>query len=443
MNNFRVPLQDVPLSLIVLIGFGTVLFALFVPKRLGFYISLFMIGAWLNVGRFNTLPIIPAVSKLTPMIPPLLLIYCASFLPGPRRPIPLLAWVYLLTPIFGLLCIAGAADRFQGIGQFGTMFFLAAAAMMLYRVAVTNEDLMKALTALFLGLLVPIAIALFALVVYRSDSFRLGVNRFEPFGALSNQYVHFLATAACLGACGYFLAPKQWKLFCAAVVGVCVAMTIFSGSRQGIVILGIALIPAIWHARKSPIALAFGIVCCVLVAGYLFRFTDNLSSDRLSDFSSTSGRVDIAKSYVDVIMSRPLSGLMGTTGMSVTQDITQAKVPHNSYLRMGYLGGALLSVPLAIVMVASLLSCWYVWRHRARSGISPILLSMFVFLLLAIYAHGLINDMIYLSNSSWPFLHYFLSIFFMGLAKQLKTQPAYSWQYAPVHSSSVIAGYSR
>ena len=443
MNVFRVPIQDVPLSLLAFLGLAAVLFALFVPKRLGFYIAVFLIGAWLNVGRFNTLPVIPAISKLTPMIPPLLLIYCASFLPGPRRPIPLLAWIYLLTPIFGLVCIAGAADRFKGIGQFGTMFFLAAAAMMCYRVTVTNEDLMKSLTALFLGLLVPIAICLFALVVYRSNSFRLGVNRFEPFGALSNQYVHFLATAACLGAIGYFVAAKKWKIFCASVVGVCTAMMILSGSRQGIIILGIALIPAIWHARKSPIALAFGAICCVAVAAYLFRFTDNVSTSRLSDFSSTSGRVDIAKNYVDVIMSRPIVGLMGTRGMSVNQDVTQSKVPHNSYLRMGYLGGAALAAPLALVMFATLLSCWYVWRNRARTGIDPVFLAMLMSLLLAIYAQGLINDMIYLSNSSWPFLHYFISIFFMGLAKQLKEQPAYAWQYMPAHPSSLMTGYSR
>ena len=435
MDSVLFRLENISIGMLVAASLAVLLSVLVMPKKFGFYLSLFLMGAWLNSSRFDSLVLISTSAKFTFMIPPLMLMFCSSAIPGPRRPVPLFAWAYLFCPIFGVICIAGTSDKFQGIAQFGAMFFLAAGAITLYRVTTNNQVLLRSLSAIFLGLLVPVAIGFFALVVYRAAAFRPGINRFEPFGMLSNHYVQILASTCCLAACGYFTITKTWvKAFCLFVIGSCLVMLIACGSRQGVVIAGISLLPSIWNIRRNPIAVAFGAACCVAIAAYLFRHTESLYSEHLTDFSNTSSRFEIAMQYLDVVKTRPVTGLLGTHGLSVTSVELHTKVPHNSYLRMAYLGGAVLVIPLAAAMLNTLYSSYYVIRNRNRLNINHLILSSMAALLLAIYVQGVVNDMIYLSNSTLPFMHFFISCFFMGTAQELKRQPAYSWQYDTARS---------
>lgn len=429
MDSVLYHIENVSIPMLVMASLAMLVAVVVIPKRVGFYVAIFLMGAWLNISRFNGLAPVSTAAKFTFMVPPLMLLFCSSAIPGPRRVVPIVAWAYLLCPLFGLVCVAGATDKLQGVAQFAAMFFMALGGITLYRVTTNNEQLMKVLTALFLGLLVPVAICCLALVLFRGESFRAGVNRFEPFGLMSNQYVQFLAAATCLAACGYFNSSKTWiKGLCLATIGACVLMLMVSGSRQGLIIMAIALLPALWNVRRNPFAVAFGAACVLAVAGYLFRYTDNLYSDHITDFTTTSKRFDIAQQYLDVVMARPVTGLMGTRGLSVETPAINTKVPHNSYLRMAYLGGAVLVVPLAIAAVSSLVSCLYVLKNRHRLKVNHLVLSSLAALLMAVYVQGLVNDMIYLSNSVMPFMHYFISCFFIGTAKDLKRQPAYSLQ---------------
>jgi hypothetical protein len=441
MDSVLYHIENVSIPMLLMGSLGLLIGLLVLPKKFGFYFSIFLIGAWLSISRFNGLAPVSTAAKFTFMVPTLMMMFCASAIPGPRRTVPVIAWTYLLLPLFGLICVAGASDKLQGVAQFAAMFFMALGGVTLYRVTTNNEQLMKALSALFLGLLVPVAICLFALVAFRGDSFRAGVNRFEPFGLLSNQYVQFMAAATCLAACGYFNSSKTWiKGLCLATIGACVLMLMVSGSRQGLIIMAIALLPALWNVRRNPLAVAFGAACVLAVAGYLFRYTDNLYSSHITDFTTTSKRFDIAQQYLDVVMARPVTGLMGTRGLSVETPAINNKVPHNSYLRMAYLGGAVLVVPLAIAAIISLSSCFYVLKNRNRLKINHLVLSSLAALLLAVYVQGLVNDMIYLSNSVMPFMHFFISCFFIGTANDLKRQPAYSVQQYNVPRSMPAMG---
>jgi hypothetical protein len=441
MDSVLYYVQNVSIPMLVLASLGVLTIVLIIPKRVGFFLAIFLIGAWLNVGRFSSLPAISTAAKFTFMVPPLMLLFCASGIPGPRRQIPLVAWIYLICPIIGLICIAGATDKLQGIAQFGAMFFLAAAGITLYRVAYNNDILTKSLTALFLGLMVPVVLCAVALVVYRGGAFRAGINRFEPFGMGSNQYVQILASTCALAACGYFtIAKTTLKAFCLAVIGVCLVMVMISGSRQGLVITGIVFLPMIWNVRRNPIAVAIGVVCCVGIGAYLIQYTDNVRSDRITDFSSSSGRYEIAMKYLDIVRSRPMAGLMSTHGLFVDSPDMYTKSPHNSYIRMAYLGGALLAVPLGIAALSTLYSAYYVIRNRGRLKMNHLLLSTLAALMLAIYVQGLVNDMIYLSSTTLPFLHFFISCFFIGTAKELKRQPAYSMQQYNVPRSMPAMG---
>jgi len=433
MDRVQRHLETIPIEMIALAAFLAIFVAMVIPKKVGFYFSIFLMFAWINLDRFNDLRFLSAAAKVTYWLPPILLIFFASFMPGPRKPVPILAWIYVLCPIFGVMCIAGAADSLHGAVQFSTMFLYSAAAITLYRVTTTNQQLINVVAAMFLGIVVPVAIAFSALVIFRGNAFRAGVARFEPFRVQPNMYVHWFATACCFAGCGFMLVKPKWmKIFCLGVIGACGAMLVASGSRQGLVIVAIAMLPSVRWGVKHPIVLAIG-TACVLVAGvWVFAFTDYVgNTDRITDFSDASGRSDIAKEYVKIILSRPM-GLLGTTGNHVNRDETASHIPHNSYLRMGYLGGLPLALPLLIVWLKSLFSMLYVVMNRKKAPINETLLVSMAVLLLAIYVQGAVNDMIYISVSSWSFLHYFLSCFFMGMARELKRPAVAAYQYAPM-----------
>jgi hypothetical protein len=177
MDSVLYHVENISIPMLLMGSLGLLIGLLVLPKKFGFYFSIFLMGAWLSISRFNGLAPISTAAKFTFMVPPLMMLFCASAIPGSRRPIPLAAWAYLLCPLFGLICIAGTTDKLQGVAQFSAMFFMAVGAITLYRVANNNEVLTKSLVALFLGLLVPVAICCLAAshsALVLIDSNRLG-----------------------------------------------------------------------------------------------------------------------------------------------------------------------------------------------------------------------------------------------------------------------------
>lgn len=431
MDHIQRHLDTVPIGLVAAFCGFLLIVALVTPKKAGFYIAIFAMFAWINLDRFQAIPYLSSAAKVTYWLPPVLLMFFASFIPGPRRPVPLLAWVYLLAPIFGVVCIAGAQDNLYGVVQFSAMFLYAAAGITLYRVANSRERMVNVAVTIFLGILVPVAVAFSALVLFRGMAFRPGVARFEPFGMISNQYVHFFATACGLGACGFLTLRNPWyKTICVAAIAACGAMLVASGSRQGLIIVILAMLPSIRWGIRKPIIMALGIAAAIVGGVWVFSFTEGVGkTDRLTDFSHASGRWDTAKEYTQILLSRP-AGLLGTTGFHVNRDDSATHIPHNSYLKMGYLGGMALAIPLILVWLKTMYDAVYVLLHRDQVDMNETLLMSFAALLLAIYAQGMVNDMIYMSISSWTFLHYFLSCFFMGTAKEIRRNVEVAWQYA-------------
>ena len=62
----------------------------------------------------------------------------------------------------------------------------------------------------------------------------------------------------------------------------------------------------------------------------------------------------------------------------------------------------------------------YTWRHRMRLDNDPLLISMLVAYMAAIYAHGFVNAEIFYATSIWPFLHIFLSTLLITAAYDLR-----------------------
>ena len=414
-------LEYVPIDLILLFAALAGAVVILFPKKYGMEAALLVSSAWLNMNRFNSLADVASLAKVTYWAPLLALIFFATTRPGPRRKVPALAWIYLIVPLLGCICVLSAIDAAYGILQFFNMFLTAAAAIAVYRVVDSGQMLYRIIQLIFIGLLIPVGVSLAALIFFRSQSFVPGTWRFMPFGIGPNQLVPILATAICFAGCGFTISKSNvMRMVSLGAIGTSVALLLATGSRQGVIVTGMAVLPlALWSIRR-PFLLTIALGCGIPVAIWTFAFTEGIAAtDRLLDYSHTSNRYSTAMQYLDTFSHRP-SGLLGTTGDSVRMDDSATRIPHNSYLGMLYIGGVLLGVPLFIAMIYTLYSIWRVMVRRREVNINPLLLWSLGALLLAIYMHGLVSDMAYLSISTWSFLHFFLSCLFMGLAKEFR-----------------------
>jgi hypothetical protein len=395
--------------------------AILMPKKYGMEASLIVAAAWLNLNRFTNLGPIASISKATYWMPVIAIMWFAYTRPGNRNTVPSVAWIYLIAPIIGCICVATTGDRIIGFVQFANMFLLALTAILVYRVVDSEESFIRVVGSIFVGLMVPLGISVLALVFFRAQSFIPGIGRFAPFGINANQLVPILATAMALAGCGLIgFRAKPYRILCMAVIGAGATLLIATASRQGIVVAAVSMLPAAFWAAKRPLLLGIMAVVTVGVGVWLFRFTEGAAStDRLTE-ASTSGRYDNSFVYASMIAKRPIGGLLGTKGMSVVVGQEADKIPHNSYVGVAYLGGLLLAAPLAYAIFKTLTSMYYVLWRRSQVNLQPAVLWTGASILGAIYLHGLVNDMIFWSVSTWTFLHYFLSCFFIGLANKLR-----------------------
>lgn len=423
MDRITRHLDYIPLPIVLLVAVAGLVTAVMFPKKHGLSVSLAVSAAWLNLNRFSRLGALSSVSKATFWLPLIAVTYFAMAHPGPKRKVPLLAWVYMIVPVIGCVCVARAEDAALGFVQFATMFLSAMAAIAVYRIIDSEVALVQVMKMTFLGLLVPIAVSLIALAFFRSMSFIPGLGRFGPFGMIPNQLVPILAPAMCFAACGFLILKSPiLRIVCIATIGCCFALLMATGSRQGVVVAGIVVLPTLAWVTRRPILMMSAAVIAIGVAGWTFAYTEGIAStDRLTDFTNTSGRFDMALHYLEAFRDRPVAGLLGTSGMSVLRDDTATHISHNSYLAMLYNGGLLLGFPLALAMTATIYSIAVVLMNRRRFAINPAILWSLAALMVAIYLQGLVSDMAYWSVSSWTFMHYFLSCLFMGLAKEVKS----------------------
>jgi hypothetical protein len=430
MNRVLRHLEYFPIELMVLAALGVAVIAVLFPRKYGVEAALIAAFAWLNLNRFQGLAGLGSIAKATYWLPLLALIYFAHVRPGHKQKVPALAWFYLAVPIMGCLCVLTATDAILGLVQFCNMFLMAAAAISVYRVVDSEQTLKRFLICMFIGLLVPLAISLSALVFFRAKSFRIGQGRFTPFGMVANQLAALLATAVSLAACGVVAYKSQAiRLIALGAAGISITLLIATGSRQGLVIVGIVLLPALAWLVRRPLMILPAAVISIGVGVWTFGFTEGAASTgRLTNFSDTSGRYETALQYVDTFSKRPVAGLLGTHGLSVLRSESAGHITHNSYLGMLYVGGLLLGAPLFTVLVVTFISMKRVLSQSRSINVQPTLLWLLATLLLAVYVHGLVNDMAYWSVSSWSFLHYFLSCFFIGLAQQVRAVEPLVWR---------------
>ena len=136
-----------------------------------------------------------------------------------------------------------------------------------------------------------------------------------------------------------------------------------------------------------------------------------------------TGRIEIWKAYfTQVFPSRPLFGLLGTSGESYFKALTEVgQHPHNAWLYLMYIGGISFAAPMLYLTIYSTYSGWKVWRYRYNLPGDPMLYNILVMVLVAMYIQGLFNQVVYWPTYTWSFLHVVLASIFICIWRDIKS----------------------
>lgn len=366
---------------------------------------------WMSLSRYTGLGVISSASKLTCFIPHLFICFECRNLSGALHTATLPAKVMLLTCLVGFFFISGVTDFVAAFGYQVGLVAICASSLSLSYFASRNGRWDDIWRAVCIGFGISSLVAGTALIVAPSEAFRPGVWRFTPYGANGNQagtlFIVFIPL-------GLYFTDRSKSVLVKALYGVSVALVaglaLITISRSVVFFSLICSVPVMLKVGSKPV---LGLILLALVSvgiALVSRESVFLESrvDRLGNLDTT--RDEIASNYLEgVILDRPITGLMFTTGLSVDHapGLTQ---PHNAYLRSLYFGGAIYTLPIVIVLLAGLNSALHLYRKKWGSYFEQPVPVVVLLLYVATVVHGFIGVQMHHPTDAWAFFH-FISLF--------------------------------
>lgn len=424
MDKVSAYLEIIPLPvLFIALAFAVVGF-LAIPTRWRLPTTIVTMVVVLAVGRFPDLGVVAYGAKVTGFAAFTAIIVAAYLDDVPRARLSPLAWAYIVLVAYGFLFIITVTDLVLALAlqvQFG---LLCLAAIMVARTVRDERSLMRVLWSLWVGLAIANLICFAHLLLRPGEALRAGLDRFEPWGANSNQSGVLFSALAPLSV---YLALRMrgvgglvWQVMLFGFAALAFGMGLLSGSRSTMATMIIAGLPLGLVLGRRVVV---GVVAVGLLAVGALFIISQVEGNALERFQSVeTGRVETGAYYLsEVIAERPITGLLGTTGQSFLRDEGEiGQHPHNAYLELAYVGGAVYLGPYLLMAGLTGLSTFAIWRTRKTLHADPLLISYLSFQMLALYAHGMVNGAIYYPTYDWAFMHIFISCLFLSAAHRRK-----------------------
>ncbi len=426
------PILIAPILLLVL-----AFFVVPVEKRL--FLTLVLLVPWLTIARSEGLGPISAAAKLSSGGAYLLIALAASMHPGPRREIPPVVWLFVLVAALSIFYVLTVQERMLALVLRTQWVCVTLAAVLTARTIVSYSDLKRVLNGLTFGCLVALIIPTSSLILYPGESFLKGIGRFEPWGANSNQTGVLFALAAPLFAYAA-MAYKNVSLkpFFIFALSLAVGMALLTGSRQTMIAIIMVMIPILLVVSKRPIMMIMGMIIAAVALPFVFSLGADANLERYG--SLETGRLDIWATYwKDVFPQRPLFGLFGTSGESYFKAITEVNQhPHNAWFYLMYIGGASFALPMVCLTIYSTYCGYKLWRFRKFLPGDPLLYSVLVVLLVAMYIQGLFNQVVYWPTYTWSYLHVVLASIFICIWRDVQDGNVTSALYDDEPSDEIL-----
>ena len=328
---------------------------LIVPKEKRLFLTLVILVPWLTIARSPELGPISAAAKLSSGGAYFLIALSALVHPGPKRHIPGIVWIFVIVAVVAIFYVLTVQERMLAIILRMQWVTVTVAGVLTARTIVYYSDMKKVVYALTFGCVIALLIPISNLILYPGEAFLRGAGRFQPWGANSNQTGMLFALAAPLFA---YLGMTYRKLtlrpFFITLLMLTISMALLTASRQTMLAIVMVMIPILLVVTKRPVMLFLGLAVAAIAIPYVFSLGDDAANlERLG--SLETGRLEIWAAYWrDVFPSRPIFGLLGSSGQSYFKSLNEVGFhPHNAWFYLMYLGGASIALPMVYLTIYS------------------------------------------------------------------------------------------
>ena len=421
MDRTEIYIQLIMEQPVILLPAVLFIFAFFVvPADKRLFMALLILVPWLTFARSPGLGLISAVAKISSGGAYLLIAYSALTHPGPKREVPFAAWLFVIVACMGMFYVLSVAEVRTALILRAQWVSVTLAGLLTVRTIVFHSDLSRVVNALTFGCIAALIIPISSLILFPSDSFLKGGGRFEPWGANSNQIGMLFALSTPLLGYAMITWAKKYKPFLIFMLSITVGMALLTASRQTMLAIVIVMIPIILVISKRPVMMILGLTLAAIALPLVFSLGEDVNMERLG--SLETGRLDIWSRYwKDVFPRRPLFGLLGTSGESYFKSVSEVGLhPHNAWFYLMYLGGASLALPMVFLTIYSTICGYKMWKFRKLLPGDPLLYSILVVLLVAMYIQGLFNQVVYWPTYTWSFLHVVLASIFICIWRDVR-----------------------
>ncbi len=387
-----------------------------IPSDKKLFVTIAILVPWLTIARSPGLGPIAAAAKLSSGIPYLLVAFSAAMHPGPKRRLPGVVWLFVIVAVVSIFYVMTTEERMRGLVMRVQWVSVTLAGVFTARTIVSFSDLKRIIDALTWGCIFALGIPMSSLLLNATDTFLKGRLRFVPWGSNSNQIGMLFALATPLLAYAVMTLKKiSLKPFLLAMLFFTLGMAIMTQSRQVLIAIALVMIPIIHILSKRPIFTMFSILVGILSLTWILSMGESSDFERLGTLES--GRPEVWYLYwTEVFPQRPIFGLLGSSGQSFEKAIIEVGMhPHNAWFYYMYLGGVSLAAPMVYLTVYSSYCGIKVWKQREHLPGTPLLYSILIMLLLAMYIQGLFNQVVYWPTYTWSYLHVVLAGLFIAI----------------------------
>jgi len=412
-------IMEQPLILVPAVLFIFAFFVIPVDKRL--FMTLLILVPWLTLARSPGLGPISAVAKISSGAAYLLIAYSTLTHPGPKREAPFAVWLFVIVACMGMFYVFSVAEVRTALILRAQWVSVTLAGVLTARTIVSHSDLRRVVNALTFGCIAALIVPISSLILFPGESFLRGMGRFQPWGANSNQTGMLFALATPLLAyAGMTYAKLSMRPFFISVLMLTIGMALLTASRQTMVAIVMVMIPIILVVSKRPVMMILGLTLAAIALPLVFSLGADANMERFG--SLETGRLDIWSGYwKDVFPRRPLFGLLGTSGESYFKSVNEVgQHPHNAWFYLMYIGGASFALPMVFLTIYSTISGYKMWKSRKLLPGDPLLYSILVVLLLAMYIQGLFNQVVYWPTYTWSYLHVVLASIFICIWQDIR-----------------------
>lgn len=408
-----------PLILLPAILFIFAFFIIPVDKRL--FVTLLILVPWLTIARSPGLGTISVVAKISSGAAYLLIALSALMHPGPKREIPFVVWLFVFVGCMGMFYVLSVSELMTAVILRAQWVCVTLAGVLTARTIVSYSDLKRIVNALTFGCIIALAVPTSSLILFSGESFLRGIGRFQPWGANSNQTGMLFALATPLIAYAVMTYKRSsFRPFFMSVLMLTIGMAILTASRQTMIAIVMVMIPIILVVSKRPVMMLLGLTVAAIALPLVFSFGADANLERFG--SLETGRLDIWSAYwKDVFPRRPLFGLLGTSGESYFKSVNEVgQHPHNAWFYLMYIGGASFALPMVFLTIYSTTSGYKLWKMRKHLPGDPLLYSVLVVLLVAMYIQGIFNQVVYWPTYTWSYLHVVLASIFICIWQDVR-----------------------